>query len=141
MIKKDLNPTWNEFFAFYIDHSDPVRLEKMSLSVMCFDHDYVTPDDPLGFIELPLSKIPRGKVHDSNGPFRLSERPAASCADNRAVFQAGRCGARRGAHVPTTSITHFERNPQDITGLHDNQLKDSVISAVRRRTLFLVANH
>ncbi len=56
-----LNPNWNECFAFWID---PAKFEdpKLVLSVMCFDHDTFTPDDPLGTFEICVKDIERDQT-------------------------------------------------------------------------------
>ncbi len=55
-----LNPTWEEYFAFWIDPASDES--KAALSVACMDHDTMTPDDPLGTFDVPLKSIPRDKT-------------------------------------------------------------------------------
>ena len=85
--KKNLNPTWNETFLFYLPHtsdgsktmqpaSPSVKLLKArkvnagakrvqnvasmedTLFVLLFDHNILTADDPLGGLEIDLSQVP-----------------------------------------------------------------------------------
>eukprot|EP01083_Nonionella_stella_P078979 216452_1 len=60
--KRTLNPYWAETFGFRVASAlfeRPSNHAEDVLSIMCWDHDYLTPDDPLGDIEIPLSEFQR----------------------------------------------------------------------------------
>merc|ERR1712137_932625 len=56
VVKKCLNPTWNESFRFTIDNPTAHKLR-----VEVFDKDRWTRDDPIGNLEIPLNLLERGK--------------------------------------------------------------------------------
>lgn len=79
VIKKTLNPQWNELFGIFIPPRGHTVVRKKSgaiskifksgdskednrISVLAFDHDYLTPDDPLGQFEILLDDIPRDHI-------------------------------------------------------------------------------
>lgn len=52
--RNTLNPVWNDEFSF--DTLDP---NTDILEVHCYDKDFITKDDPLGHVEIPLATVPR----------------------------------------------------------------------------------
>jgi calcium/calmodulin-dependent protein kinase I len=58
VIKKNLDPKWDQIFTFHFDNvKDRLRLE-------VFDHDVFTKDDYMGFAELSLEEIEEGATED-----------------------------------------------------------------------------
>lgn len=60
VIKRNINPLWNETFGFRINEGDQSAI----LSILVFDFDNFTPDDFIGSAEINLSEIPCGDLYD-----------------------------------------------------------------------------
>jgi hypothetical protein len=100
-----LNPKWNETFGFLIDAPSSTRNAKpVTLSVMVWDHDYLSPDDPLGSVEIPLAEIPRdGDAHHE----AEADKPAAA-AEGKGDAAAAPAAARKAAPKDTSKWYKLE---------------------------------
>jgi len=68
VIKANLNPTWNEHFSLKVtDHES----EKLVLQV--YDYDLVGRNEEMGFIDIPLNKLPIGKEESKSYPLHGSK--------------------------------------------------------------------
>lgn len=72
---------WEEVFGFCIP---PAKIDNPSsaLTVMVWDHDFLTPDDFMGQIEIPLKDIPRDSSAHPFDPSGIPHDPSSSSLNN-----------------------------------------------------------
>ncbi len=59
IIPSSLNPEWDEKFSFYVSGD-----ERPMIVLQIYDSDWLTPDDPMGTVTVPLSLLVDGRVID-----------------------------------------------------------------------------
>jgi len=75
VIKKTLNPTWDETFKFMLEGRSFRPAEDVVLDV--FDHDKSSADDPMGQVRLTFRQLASGQVIDNWFPVQ----PTQGCKD------------------------------------------------------------
>jgi hypothetical protein len=84
VVARNIHPQWNEMFFFHLFGTEPHKL-----SLLVFDHDFLTADDSLGSVEVNLDLIERDKEYRldlkienaSSGSIRVVIRRAALTSD------------------------------------------------------------
>jgi len=97
VVKKNLNPVWNETFEF----STSYKLHNLKFKV--FDHDTFSADELLGNLKVPMDLLRDGKLHDEWFPLLSKNLTPAGELHLKIQYNSSIPVVQPGEYVPINS--------------------------------------